>query len=92
MENPFKDQIVIDGLQYCNWNRLLFEDIWKGGLTAVHATVVYWENTEESFKKLDEWGQHFIKHSDILYHALTTQYIINAKKNNKANKIVATME
>ena len=26
MKNPFKDQIIIDGLQYCNWNRNLFED------------------------------------------------------------------
>ena len=46
MENQFKDQIIIDGLQYCNWNRALFEDIWNGGLTAVHATIVYWENTD----------------------------------------------
>ena len=83
MENQFKDQIIIDGLQYCNWNRELFTDIWKGGLTAVHATVVYWENTEESFLKLKEWDNRFTENSDIICHAKTTQDILQAKKNNK---------
>ena len=46
MKKEFSDQVIIDGLQYCNWNRELFEDAWKGGLTAIHATLVYLENTE----------------------------------------------
>ena len=83
MENLFKDHIVIDGLQYCNWDRSIFENIWKGGLTAVHVTLVYWENTKESFQKLDEWDSNFSKHADILSHAKTTQDILEAKKNNK---------
>ena len=80
MEKQFKDQIIIDGLQYCNWDRGLFEDIWKGGLTAVHVTVVYWENTQESFQKLKEWDTRFTKHSDIICHAKNTQDILEAKK------------
>jgi len=83
MEKQFKDQIIIDGLQYCNWDRSLFEDVWKGSLNAVHATVVYWENTEESFQKLKEWNNHFTEHSDIICHAKNTQDILQAKKNNK---------
>lgn len=83
MEKKFKDQIIIDGLQYCNWNRALFEDIWKGGLTAVHATIVYWENTEESFLKLEEWDKRITENSEIICHAKNTQDILEAKKNNK---------
>ena len=83
MKEQFKDQIIIDGLQYCNWNREIFEDLWRGGLTAVHATLVYWENTEESFKKIDKWNDLFIQHKDIICHAQETQNIIEAKKNNK---------
>ena len=49
MTNLLKNQIIIDGLEYCNWNREILEDLWKGGITAIHATLVYWENTEESF-------------------------------------------
>ena len=83
MKEQFKNQIIIDGLQYCNWNREIFEDLWRGGLTAVHATLVYWENTEESFKKIDKWNNLFIQHKDIICHAHNTRDIIEAKKNNK---------
>ena len=83
MENEYKNQIIIDGLQYCNWNRELFEDLWQGGITAVHATLVYWENTEESFQKIEKWKTNFDKHKDIICHAKTTNDILEAKKNNK---------
>ena len=83
MKENFEDQIIIDGLQYWNWNREIFEDLWRGGLTAVHATLVYWENTEESFNKIDKWKDLFIQHKDIICHAQNTRDIIEAKKNNK---------
>jgi len=34
--------IVIDGLEYSNWDRALFEELKAGGVSAVHATAVYW--------------------------------------------------
>ena len=34
------DKILIDGLEYGNWNRELLEKAHKGGLTAIHATLV----------------------------------------------------
>ena len=83
MQNTFKNQIIIDGLQYCNWNRKLFEDVWKGGLTAIHVTVVYWENTEESFKKLNKWDKLILKNKDIICKAKNTNDILNAKNKNK---------
>ena len=78
-----KNQIIIDGLEYCNWNREMLEDLWNGGLTAVHVTLVYWENTEESFEKIIEAEQLIKNNSDIICHAKTTNDILNAKKNNK---------
>ena len=54
MQKNYENQIIIDGLEYCNWNREIFEDLRDGGVTAVHATLVYWENTEESFERLEE--------------------------------------
>ena len=39
------ETILIDGLEYVNWNRDLFEKAHAGGLTAIHATLVYWEDT-----------------------------------------------
>ncbi|MGH8451262.1 MAG: peptidase M19, partial [Pseudomonas sp.] len=37
------DSIVIDGLIIAKWNRDLFEDMRKGGLTAANCTVSVWE-------------------------------------------------
>jgi len=83
MKNIYQNQMIIDGLQYCNWNREIFEDLRNSDVTAVHATLVYWENTEESFKKIDEWKKRFDENKDIICHAKTTEDIINAKNCNK---------
>ncbi len=83
MKNPLKNHILIDGLQYCNWNRKILEDLWQGGLTAVHVTIVYWEDTEEAIKKIKEWQIRIKENKDIISHAKNTDDIIKAKKNNK---------
>ena len=89
MKKEFSDQIIIDGLQYCNWNRELFEDAWKGGLTDIHATLVYWENTEESFEKIKECDLRFKDNIYIICHAKTTNYILEAKKITKLRYCLA---
>ena len=71
MTNLLKNQIIIDGLEYCNWNREILEDLWKGGITAIHATLVYWENTEESFNKIIEFEKLISNNEDIICHAKT---------------------
>ena len=83
MTNLLKNQIIIDGLEYCNWNRELLENLWKGGITAVHVTLVYWENTEESFKKIFEIEKLIENNQDIVCHAKTTEDILNAKQDKK---------
>ena len=83
MKKIQKNHIIIDGLEYCNWNRDILEDLWQGGLTAVHVTLVYWENTEESFQKILETEKLIQNNADIICHAKTTKDILNAKKNNK---------
>ena len=83
MSKISEDIILIDGLEYCNWNRDLFENAHQAGITAIHATLVYWENTEESFAKIKYWNDLFKEHKDIIAHAKKTEDIIQAKKNNK---------
>ena len=83
MTNPLKNQIIIDGLEYCNWNREIFEELRHGGVTAIHATLVYWENTEESFAKIKEWDQLLLNNNDIISLAKSTKDIIKAKAENK---------
>ncbi len=83
MSKISEDILLIDGLEYCNWNRELFENAHQAGLNAIHATLVYWENTEESFEKINYWHRLFKEHHDIIAHAKTTEDILHAKKNNK---------
>ena len=65
MSKISEDILLIDGLEYCNWNRELFENAHHAGLTAIHATLVYWENTEESFEKINDWQRLFTEHQDL---------------------------
>ena len=69
MSKISEDILLIDGLEYCNWNRELFENAHQAGLNAIHATLVYWENTEESFEKINYWHRLFKEHHDIIAHA-----------------------
>ena len=41
------DSIVIDGLIIAKWNRELFEDMRKGGLTAANCTVSVWKASRQ---------------------------------------------
>ena len=77
------ENILIDGLEYCNWNRELFEKAHEGGLNAIHATLVYWENTNESFEKINYWDNLIKSNSDILLHVRKSPDIVEAKKSNK---------
>jgi len=83
MSKNLEELILIDGLEYCNWNRELLENAHKGGLTAIHVTLVYWENTEESFIKIQEWNKFINDNSDLILHAKNSSHILEAKKNNK---------
>ena len=83
MSKISEDIILIDGLEYCNWNRNLLENAHLAGITAIHATLVYWEDTEQSFEKINYWNKLFKEHTDIIVHARNTKDIIDAKKNNK---------
>ena len=51
--------LTIDGLQYSNWSREIFEQMRAGGVTAVHATLVYHENTRETLTRFGEWNRRF---------------------------------
>jgi len=60
------DLIVIDGLQYSNWDRAIFEQLHQGGVTMVHATIVYHEQIRETLLRISEWHRHFEQNSDLI--------------------------
>lgn len=61
-----KELLIVDGLQYSNWSREIFEQMREGGVDAVHATLVYHETTRETLTRLGEWNRRFETHGDLI--------------------------
>ena len=57
----------IDNLQYCKWERSVFEINREANLDAVHVTVVYHEDFDEFKKRLLEWKKNFEENNCLLY-------------------------
>ncbi|MEF1228241.1 membrane dipeptidase [Vibrio fortis] len=62
----YQQRIVIDGLQYCNWDREYFQTLKASGITAVHATIVYHENARETLTRFAEWNLRFEQNADLI--------------------------
>ena len=60
------DLIVIDGLQYSNWNRSIFQQLKEGGVTMVHVTVVYHEQIRETLLRMGDWNRPFEHNHDLI--------------------------
>lgn len=78
-----KDLIVIDGLQYSNWNRAIFEQLHQGGVTMVHATIVYHEQIRETLMRIAEWNRHFELNNDLIMPVRSAADIRLAKQLGK---------
>jgi membrane dipeptidase len=75
--------IVIDGLQYSNWDRRRFEELRAGGVTAVHATVVYWEDARQTLTLLADWNHRFLEHADLIRPVRSGHDIRAAKREGR---------
>ena len=77
------DLIVIDGLQYSNWNRAIFKQLKEGGVTMVHVTVVYHEQIRETLLRIGEWNRQFELHHDLIMPVKSAADIRLAKQLGK---------
>ena len=77
------DLIVIDGLQYSNWNRAIFKQLKEGGVTMVHVTVVYHEQIRETLLRIGEWNRQFEMNHDLIMPVKSTADIRLAKQLGK---------
>ena len=75
--------IVIDGLEYSNWDRALFEELKAGGVTAVHATAVYWEDARQTLALLADWNRRFREHADLIRPVQSGEDIRAAKREGR---------
>lgn len=74
---------VIDGLEYSNWDRALFEELRAGGVIAVHATAVYWEDARQTLALLADWNRRFREHADLIRPARSGEDIRAAKREGR---------
>lgn len=77
------DSIVIDGLIIAKWNRELFEDMRKGGLTAANCTVSVWEGFKATVDNIASSQKLIRENSDLVMPVRTTADIRKAKELGK---------
>ena len=77
------DMIVIDGLEICNFNRTVFEDMRRGGLSAVNCTCSVWEGIRGTLDNIARWKSWFRDHSDLILQVHSSADIRRAKAENK---------
>lgn len=71
--------LVVDGLNISRFDRSVFEDLRRGGVTAANCTCSIWENFRDSMDQVARWQAHFREHADLITQMFTTADIHRAK-------------
>ncbi|MFT5572808.1 MAG: membrane dipeptidase [Cryomorphaceae bacterium] len=71
--------VVIDGLQYINWDRDRFQTTRDAGVHCVHVTIAYWETFRETVANIEQWHRHFVDHGDLIMPVRCAEDILSAK-------------
>ncbi|MFO8046934.1 MAG: dipeptidase [Halomonas sp.] len=77
------DAIVIDGLIIAKWNRELFEDMRRGGLTAANCTVSVWEGFQATVDNIVRSNALMAECSDLVRPVRAAADITRAKEEGK---------
>lgn len=77
------DSIVIDGLVIAKWDRALFEDMRKGGITAANCTVSVWEGFQNTVNNIVEMNNLLEENNDLVIKVRSTDDIRKAKQQGK---------
>lgn len=85
---PANNSLIIDGLQYVNWTRELLQDAKDGGVSAIHVTIAYWENTTEALANIGAWENNFEVWSDLIAPVRQAEDIVDAKNCGKIGIIL----
>ncbi len=78
-----QDAIVIDGLIIAKWNRELFEDMRRGGLTAANCTVSVWEGFQATVDNIVKSNRLMAECNDLVRPVRTAADITRAKEEGK---------
>jgi membrane dipeptidase len=84
----YRDAIVIDGLNVCNWSRTIFEEWHQGGVTAANCASVAWENLEGGLRYASEWKRRCSENADLIFLGRTASDIRRAKTEGRTAVIL----
>jgi len=79
---------VIDCLEISNWGETVFQNMRRGGLTAVNCTCSILEGFRQTVKNIIWWRKAFNKYSNIIMPVQNTSDIKAAKKAGKTGIIL----
>lgn len=89
MSSSYHDAIVIDGLNVSNWDSpQVFRSLLEGGVTAINATIVTWENFRETLDHIAGWTARFSQHESEIVHARDVEHILRAKQDGLVGVIL----
>jgi microsomal dipeptidase-like Zn-dependent dipeptidase len=73
----------VDGLQYGNWSRTMFEQMRAANLSAVHATVAYHEGFRPTVDRIVAWNWRFRAHADLILPGRSAADLMRALSSNR---------
>ena len=83
MATASKPTCLIDGLQYCNWSREIFEQMRVGDVCCVHVTICYWENFRETVANICQWHRYFEQYADLIRPVKTADDVSQAQQEKR---------
>lgn len=79
----YQDCLIIDGLQYCHWDRSYLQSLQENGISAVHVTLVYHEDARQTLSCFAKWNALFEQNADVIMPVYKAEDIVEAKKQHK---------
>lgn len=79
--------LTIDGLQYSNWSRSIFQQMREGGLDCVHVTIAYHETCLETLRNIGKWNLMFEQHNDLICQVGSASELLKAKQEGKTGVV-----
>jgi membrane dipeptidase len=88
MSSLHEESIVIDGLIIAKWDRSIFEDMRRGGLTAANCTVSVWEGFSDTVANIADMKKLIRENNELVSLVRSTDDILAAKKAGKTGIIL----
>jgi membrane dipeptidase len=88
MSTLHQDSIIIDGLNISKFEKPVFEDMRRGGITAANCTVSVWENFTKTVDNIGVMKKKIRDNGELLTLVRTTDDIFRAKQEGKTGIIL----